>query len=184
MRFKDKLTKMKACSDAVAWVGNRSLKKAWAECEYADWMMWLCGEMADRPGWSTHQELVLVACWGARGAQKYWTDESDTRPMDAIKAAKRWAKNPSDKNEAAAWAAGDAVWGAAWGAALDTERAAAWAAEGAASAAARAAWAAGAAAWAAGAAGAAAWAAGAAARAAQNKKMCDHIRKTLKIGRI
>ena len=49
----------------------------------------------------------------------------DKRPREAIKAAKKWLKNPTEKNRAAADAAdaADAAWAAAWAA-----RDAAWAA--------------------------------------------------------
>ena len=39
--FADDLRAMGACSAAVEWVGDRTLEQAWAECERADWMLWL-----------------------------------------------------------------------------------------------------------------------------------------------
>lgn len=182
MKFKDKLKELEACSDVIEWVGNKGLKKAWDTCDRADWMFWLAAKMIGKKGWSTQQEIVLTACWCVRRAQKYWTDKTDTRPIDAIEAAERWAKNPIDENRDAARAAARAAALAADDAALAADDAAgvAWAARAAV-------WAA----WAAWAAGAAAWAARAAAedaaedaRAAEHKIMCDYICKTLKIGRM
>ena len=36
MTFADQLRKMSACSDAVAWVGDRTLQQAWTTCERGD----------------------------------------------------------------------------------------------------------------------------------------------------
>jgi len=108
MKFSEKLKSLAACKDAVTWVGNRTLKKAWAECERPEWMLWLCGKMIGKRGWPTHQEIVLIACWCARRAQKYWHDEKDVRPMKAIEAAEKWAKDPTEENRSAANASANA----------------------------------------------------------------------------
>lgn len=39
MKLKDRLTELGACPEALRWVGERSLAKAWTECEHADWML-------------------------------------------------------------------------------------------------------------------------------------------------
>jgi len=41
MKTKDKLKGMYACSEAVKWVGNRSITRAWNECQVGTWMLWL-----------------------------------------------------------------------------------------------------------------------------------------------
>ena len=119
MKFSEKLKNFKDCHDAIEWVGDKTLKEAWATCERADWMLWLSAKMIGKPGWSTHREIVLVGCWISRRAQKYWADKKDTRPMDAIKAVEQWVKIPTEENKNAAGAAGAAAWvtGAATGAA-------------------------------------------------------------------
>ena len=116
---------------------------------------------------SVHEEMRLVKIWN-------WTKNdsvalsiisaelcinnfeklypNDKRPREAIKATKKWLKNPTKKNESAAWSAGSAAW-AAGSAARAAAESAAWAA---ARAAARAAT------------KSAAWAAGSAARAAES----------------
>lgn len=161
MKFQDRLKEMDACPDAVKWVNGRGLQRAFKECKRADWMLWVFAKMIGKPGWPTHQEIVLVACWCARQAQTHWTDKKDKRPIKAIEAAEKWEKNPTEENKDAARAAAYAAYAAAYAArAADAADAAARAA---AHAAARAAY--------------------AAAYAAAHKKMCDHIRETLKPGK-
>lgn len=45
MNLKKKLIKMNACDEAAKWVGDRSLRDAWAECRRADWMLWYAAQM-------------------------------------------------------------------------------------------------------------------------------------------
>ena len=40
MTFKEELQRLHACSEAVEWVGDRTLEQAWNECERGDWMLW------------------------------------------------------------------------------------------------------------------------------------------------
>ena len=83
--LRDRLVKMGACEDAVAWVGDRNITAAWAECQRADWMLWLAGRVVKRP------LIVLAACACARTALRYVpTDEN--RPRVAIETAERWAR--------------------------------------------------------------------------------------------
>ena len=41
MNFKNWLIKQRACSEAIDWVGERTLEQAWPECEHGDWLLWL-----------------------------------------------------------------------------------------------------------------------------------------------
>lgn len=43
--MKKLLTDMNACTEAVEWVGDRDLQKAWKECERGDWMLWFAGRL-------------------------------------------------------------------------------------------------------------------------------------------
>lgn len=113
--IRESLKKLGACPEAVQWVGERDLPTAWAECERADWMLWLCGMMAGKPGWPTRPQVVLVACLCAARALRYGPAGED-RPRLAIEAARAWAANPTAW---AAEAAGAAAW-AAWAAELKT----------------------------------------------------------------
>jgi len=162
MSLKDELVDMKACPEAVEWVGDKTIEEAWTTCERADWMLWYASSKAP------HALVVRAACACARMALRFVPDGED-RPRLAIEAAERWANNPTEENRAAAGAAG-AAGGAAWAAA--DAASAAWAAAGAAGAAWAAADAAGAARAAADAASAA-WATG----AAEMRDLADIVRK-------
>jgi hypothetical protein len=41
MKLRNKLRKLGACKEAIAWVGDKTLRQAWDECPCADWMLWL-----------------------------------------------------------------------------------------------------------------------------------------------
>ena len=103
-----------ACPEAVEWVGKRDLATAWQDCERADWLLWLCGMMADKDGWPSCPQVVLAACACARRALRF-VPAGEDRPRLAIEAAEQWAFRPSDKAAARAGeAAGEAAWTAAW----------------------------------------------------------------------
>ena len=110
--LRDRLVKMGACEDAVAWVGDRDITAAWAECERADWMLWLAGRVVARP------LVVLAACACARTALRYVLAGED-RPRVAIETAERWARGEATIAEVrsayadAAYAAADACAAAA-----------------------------------------------------------------------
>lgn len=149
--------KLGACHEALNWIGERNLATAWAECERADWMLWLCARMEGRKGWPTHQQVVLAACSCAATALRF-VPKGEQRPARAIATARRWARGKATIEEVRHAAYADS---------------AAYVAAGAADAA----YAAASAAYAAGAADAAA----SAAYAAAHKKMCRILRRMLAI---
>ena len=100
MKLIDQLKKMGACKDALDWIGDRDLSEAWAECQRADWMLWLAERAVEG------KYCVKVACLCARTALKY-VPEGEDRPRLAIEAAERWIDNPS--SDAAAHAAARAA---------------------------------------------------------------------------
>ena len=104
---KDILTELGACAEAVKWAGRKTPKKAWETCKRGDWLLWIADKLN-----VGRKLLVLAACACARTALKY-VPAGEERPRLAIEAAERWADNPTEKNKAAAWAAGDAAWAAA-----------------------------------------------------------------------
>jgi hypothetical protein len=57
-----KLKLLGACGEAVAWAKGKTFKKAWAECERGDWMLWLVDKMQGKDGWPTRQQIVHSAC--------------------------------------------------------------------------------------------------------------------------
>lgn len=99
----DKLVKMRACREAVAWAkGYETADAAWAACERPDWMLWVAGKLAT--GKADKQTIVQAAAACARTALKF-VPSGEARPLAAIKAAERWAENPSEKGKLAAAAA-------------------------------------------------------------------------------
>jgi hypothetical protein len=165
------LTEVSACTEAVEWIkkDKLTLKQAWDKCERADWLIWFAAETK----MATHQEIVLVACDCAETALKY-VPKGEDRPRLAIKAARRWAKEPTAHAAYAAYAAAHAAYAAAdpayvAGAATYVAGAAACAAYAAADAAHAAAHAAD-----------AAYIAGAAAGAAAQKQLCKIVRDRIK----
>jgi len=95
------LVKLGACSEAVKWTNGKELAEAWANCERADWMLWLVGHMAGQEGWPTLQQIVLVACRFAEDAlpifeKKYPDDE---RPRQAIEVTRLWCEGKATIKE-------------------------------------------------------------------------------------
>src|ERR1017187_8579548 len=86
MTFTFLLKSLGACPEAVAWRGKRDLKTTWAKCERGDWMLWLAGNMADKKGWPTRQQVVIAACDCAELALPIFEKRhpQDNRPRVAI----------------------------------------------------------------------------------------------------
>lgn len=88
------LSKLGACNEAVKWSNGKTLSVAWNECDRADWMLWLVGNMAGREGWPTRQQIMLVACLIAEDAlpifEKKYPD--DDRVRKCIEVTRAWAK--------------------------------------------------------------------------------------------
>src|SRR3989304_249660 len=45
MSLRDELIELRACAEAVKWVGERDLESAWRDCERGDWMLWYVGKL-------------------------------------------------------------------------------------------------------------------------------------------
>ena len=81
-----------ACNEAVDWARKqRSAAMAWATCKRSDWMLWLLGSLAGKPGSDARKPLVLCACDCAELAAPYWR-KGDDRPAKALGAARDWAR--------------------------------------------------------------------------------------------
>jgi len=94
--FRKKLKALDACSDAVEWVGRKTLKTAWAKCERGDWLLWY----AFRAG-VDRKLLVLAACDCAETALQY-VPEGELRPAQAIQAARNWCAGTGTAKAASA----------------------------------------------------------------------------------
>ena len=106
--FKDFLIKNSACGEAVVWANGKTEKQSWQKCQRADWMIWYLGKKLGTPGYPDINQIVLLACWCARRSLRF-VPEGEDRPRLAIEAAEKCAKNPTEENRAAAWAAAGAA---------------------------------------------------------------------------
>ena len=131
-QFAALLVELKACSEAREWASGKSLAAVWKTCKRGDWLLWLCGKMADKPNWPTRKEVVLAACDCAELALKY-VPEGEEHPRKCIEATRAWASGNATLDEVrtvrrfrlyAAYAAADAAAYAAADAAADAAYAA------------------------------------------------------------
>ena len=91
--FRSTLKNLGACSEAVQWVGTKTLAVGWRTCTRGDWMLWL----AARAG-IDRKKIVLAACACARLVLQFLpTDE--LRPLTAIETAERWARGKATLDE-------------------------------------------------------------------------------------
>jgi hypothetical protein len=159
------LKELRACNEAVKWSAQyKTLAEAWPQCERADWLLWLCANMAGEPGWPTHKQVVYAACQCARTALPYTTAPQALTCIEVTEAWTRGEATINDVRAAAAYAY--AATAAAYAANAATFAAYAYAAT--------------AAAYAANAAAYAANAAAAKAATKAHKEMCKIIRSILK----
>ena len=140
-QFAALLVELNACSEAQEWAGGKSLAVVWKTCKRGDWLLWLCGKMADKPNWPTRKEVVLAACDCAKLALKY-VPKGEERPRKCLETVRAWAAgnatidevrtakrdaayaaaDATDAAYAAAYAAADAAADAASAAAADRSR--------------------------------------------------------------
>ena len=167
--------KHKACREGLAWLSSyATAAEAWENCDRGDWMIWALHKTkkADK------KMLVTLAIKCAERVLPIYEEKYKSKaPRNAIKAAKKWVRYPTEENKkaaAAADAAADAAAAdaAAADAAADAAYAAAYAAAAAAAAAAYAAYAAAAAAY-------AAYAAAASSRKKEREYQAQMIRKVV-----
>jgi len=95
MSFKQQLIEMKACQEAIDWVGERTIQQAWKDCHRGDWMLWLLEKVE---GWVDEKEIMLLGCWCARRVLKYVPKE-ETRPLKAIEAKEKWIRGEITREE-------------------------------------------------------------------------------------
>ena len=93
-------------------VGNQSIEQEWEECDRADRMLQLLGQMAGTPGWPSRQQVILLECDCAETVLGF-IPEGEHRPKEAIIAARKWANgediSPAHLRNAADAAAAYAV---------------------------------------------------------------------------
>ncbi len=98
LRLKALLRKLGACQEARVFVQKQSLAEAWSSCQRADWMLWLCGKMADKQGWPSRKQVVLAACACAETSLKF-VKKGEKRPARAIETARKWTRGKATIEE-------------------------------------------------------------------------------------
>jgi hypothetical protein len=90
--FKKLLSDLGACSDGVEWAKGKTLAKVWATLERADWMLWLIGKMADKPGWPTRKQVVLLAVDCAETVLPIWEKRhpGDERVKNCLEGTRKY----------------------------------------------------------------------------------------------
>jgi len=97
-QFAALLVELNACSEAQKWAKGKSLAVVWKTCKRGDWLLWLCGKMADKPNWPTRKEVVLAACDCAELALKH-VPEGEDRPRKCIEVVRAWAAGTATLDE-------------------------------------------------------------------------------------
>lgn len=93
--FQEQLKDLNACDQAVRWVGDRDAATAWAECQRADWMLWLVNRLVDR------KKMAFCLCEIARTALQY-VNPGDDEPRQAIEAAEAYLRGKATATQALA----------------------------------------------------------------------------------
>jgi hypothetical protein len=91
-----KLEEMNPCYEGLEWArGQRTLVKAWENCERPDWMFWFLRKksLLDKP------TSVRLACIFAKDVLNIFEKKypKDLRPRQAIEAALEYLENPTEK---------------------------------------------------------------------------------------
>lgn len=128
MTFAEHLIEIGACHEARKWAAGKTAIQVWEECPRADWLIWWAWQ--DQAfGANTLVDLMAATTAGPRMALPF-VPKGENRPLAAIKAAERWAANPTEENRRAAARAAARAVGAVWAVAgaAEAARAATWAA--------------------------------------------------------
>lgn len=62
MTFAEELEQLGPCPEAVDWIGDKTLRESWDDCDNLVWMLWVLGKTAGWVDWPSHQTLVELVC--------------------------------------------------------------------------------------------------------------------------
>jgi len=92
-QLSDKIKHLLPCKDAITWTNSQpSIKSAWKNCKRGDWMLWILKKLSGKPESNSRKKLVLTTCECARLSLKF-VKKGELRPLKAIEAAEKWARN-------------------------------------------------------------------------------------------
>jgi hypothetical protein len=70
--LRDQLWQQSWGAEAVAWLGDRTAQAAYAECNRADWLLWLFARTAGAAGCPTKEDVLLTLCACAEVTKPWW----------------------------------------------------------------------------------------------------------------
>ena len=134
--MKELLIKLRACSEAREWAGDKTIEEIVEQCHRGDWLLWLAAKID-----IGLQPLTLAKGHCANTVRHLMKDERSIKAVDTAiafgegKATREELDKAADAADAtawvaayvgAAWAAADVAAEASWAAAWVTADAAAW----------------------------------------------------------
>ena len=113
----DGCKKFNVCKKAIAWLEEnnfKTLNQAWQVCERGDWMLWLLGKLAGKPGTKSRKKLAYTAACCAELALPIFEKKypNDDRPRKSIEAAKKGSVKACRDDSASALAYSAATYSA------------------------------------------------------------------------
>ena len=96
MKFKKKLIEMYACSEAVKWVGDKSLLESWNTCQRGDWMLWYVSKNKTALGL---EDMRLIGKAKAKCASLVRHLMKDGRSLKALDVAIRFGDGEATREE-------------------------------------------------------------------------------------
>lgn len=89
--FEKLLVDMNACSEAVDWVGSKSLPTAWKTCSRGDWMLWLAA--------SVQLDIQVITSVKVQCASLALHLMKDERSIESLNIAKKFAVGEATREE-------------------------------------------------------------------------------------
>jgi hypothetical protein len=99
--FKEQLLEIRACEEAVAWVGDKTLEQAWNECHRGDWMLWIYRRSTNY----NLQTLTLAKGHCANTVRHLMKDERSKKAVDVAIAFGKGNATHEELNADATYAA-------------------------------------------------------------------------------
>jgi hypothetical protein len=89
------------CPDGLDWAKERTIDEAFHDCQRADWLLYLGGLMAGRPGWPGVDEIVALSADCARTALRFIPRHVDA-PRKVLGVAREFVHGVSSVEDLAA----------------------------------------------------------------------------------